>query len=194
MAKKSVVALLLVKAHSKRLPGKNVMNVKGKPMFLWNVEKCLELFKHVYVSSDSETILQMAETAGAIPIKRGEALCGDTPDIGVYVHASASFPKAVLGMVAVHANNPTIDVEDIRFAKELIERGFQEVMTCHPTTHGEDYHNQHNKIYGSIRGLSMKRLLNYGDAYKPNPDVLWVDKSIEVETQETFDLCLKQAL
>lgn len=188
----STVALLLVKEHSKRLPGKNTLDFNGKPMFLWNVEKCLAIFERVYVSSDSYHILEMATRAGAIAIHRGPELCGDTPDIPVYQHALSKMSN-VSGIVAVHANNPTIEQNLIAMAKKLVDIGIQEVMTCHPMTHLEHYHQQSNRIYGSIRAMTYERLLNYPDPYKPDPDVLLVDTSIEIETPESYAKCLRQA-
>lgn len=183
---------MLAKGTSKRLPGKNLKEFNGKPTFLWNVEKCLKLFKRVYVSSDSDEILQIAKDAGAIPIKRGEDLCGDVPDIPVYQHAFQEMGD-VFGVVAVHANNPTIRPELIERTRYLIELGANEVMTCYPMAHGDHYHSQYNKINGSIRGFSTTRLLTYKDPYKPTPEILIVDDSIEIETQESFDAALCQS-
>lgn len=151
-------------------------------MFLWNVEKCVQIFEKVYVSSDSEEILQLAKEHGAIPITRGEELCGDVPDIPVFQHAMEHMDCT--GLVAVHADTPLIDPDLIRTAKHLIELGVPEVMTCHPMTHGKDYKKQHNKVYGSIRGFSKERLETYQDPYRPNPEILLVDPSPEIETEE----------
>jgi CMP-N-acetylneuraminic acid synthetase len=186
---KSSVALLLVKENSTRLPGKNTMDFKGKPMFLWNVEKCLSLFDRVYVSSDSSRILKMATEAGAMAIRRGSELCGDVPDVPVYQHALSRM-RDVSAVVAVHANNPTISKNIIALTKKLLDSGVAEVMTCYPMTHGDNYHNQHNKIYGSIRGMRTERLENYPDPYHPNPEVLLVDRSTEIETPESFEQAL----
>ena len=188
---KSVAALLLVKEHSTRLPGKNTMDFFGKPMFLWNVEKCLRFFSNVYVSSDSQRILGMAAQAGALTILRGDDLVGDVPDIPVYQHA-IDFMEGVDGIVAVHGNNPTIEPNIIALVKHHIEIGVPEVMTCHPTTENPNYHEQHNKIYGSVRGMSVARLLLYGDPYKPKPNILIEDTSIEIETPESLEKAICQ--
>jgi len=111
------VALLLVKAESKRLPQKNTRNFHGDPMFLRNVEKCLRIFDKVYVSSDSPWILELAETYGAIPIQRSSVLCGDTPNIPVYQHALQFMNTEAI--VAVQANSPTINQNIIGLAKKL---------------------------------------------------------------------------
>lgn len=159
-------------------------------MFLVNVKKCLCIFDNVYVSSDSDWILDMAEKEGAKAIKRGEDLCGDVPDIPVFQHA-LTFMGPVEGIVAVHANNPTIDINLIATTKKLLEMGVSEVMTSYPMEGGgTGYKNQCAYINGSIRGISRDRLENYGDPYEPDPDVMLVDTSIEIETQEDFDQSL----
>jgi len=119
-------------------------------MFIWNVEKCLKIFSRVYVSSDDDWILSEAENIGAIPIKRGEELCGDVPNIPVYQHA-LTFMNGVDGIIAVQANSPTIKSKLIMEAKRYMEIGVQEVLTFHPD----------GTKYGSIWGLSTKRLKEY---------------------------------
>lgn len=152
------------------------------------------MFKEVYVSSDSNEILKLAKKAGAITIKRGENLCGETPDIEVFLHAYKHFrnKKDVLGMVAVHANNPTMDKARIYQAMRLIELGTPEVMSCYPMSKDKRYHKRHNRINGSIRGMSIERLKHYGDPYTPNPEVLIVDDSVEIETPKSFKAARKQ--
>lgn len=160
-------------------------------MFLWNVEKCLKIFDKVFVSSDSQEILDLASTAGAIPILRGEDLCGEVPDVPVFRHAFKQMWDCD-GIVAVHANNPLIDEKLIRQVKGIVELGVPEVMTCFPMEHESLYKKQANKINGSIRGIARERLENYPDYYKPDPEVLVVDNSIEIETIDDVDLCLSQ--
>lgn len=150
-------------------------------MFLWNVGKCLKIFPRVYVSSEDEWILEEAEDAGAIPIKRPLELCGETPNIPVYQHA-LEFMNGVDGIVAVQCNSPTINSKLIENAKHLLEMGAQEVMTKH----------QDGTIYGSIWALSRNRLKSYGDPYNPKPDVLLCDNSIDIHTEEDLLKAQKQ--
>jgi len=145
-------------------------------MFLINVEKCLKIFKKVYVSSDSNEMLSKAKRMGAIPILRDKELCGDTPNIPVYQHALKFMPKDIAGIVAVQANSPTIELSVITGAKMLIEEGKEEVMTCH-----ED-----RSIYGSVWAISLDKLMNYGDPYKPQPEVKIIDRSVDIHTMEDY--------
>lgn len=190
MTKKSV-ALILAKKNSTRLPGKNTLDFHGKPMFMVNVDKCLSMFDRVYVSSDDPWIIKKAESAGAVGILRGDSLIGDVPNIPVYLHA-LTYMGTVDNIVAVQSCSPTISAKLILTAKQLLEIGYQEVMTCHPIEHSDDYHEQGNKIYGSVWGLSREKLQNYPNPYKPTPDVLLVDTSIDIHNQEDYQkaLCL----
>lgn len=152
-------------------------------MYQWNVEKCLKLFDEVYVSSEKEEILQEAKAMGAIPIKRPDNLCGDTPNIPVYQHA-LQFMGNVDGIVAVQANSPTIFPGIIASVKRFLLNECSEVMTCHPD----------GKIYGSVWAMTKERLLNYGNPYKPTPEVLLVDESIDIHTAEDLNQALCQSI
>jgi CMP-N-acetylneuraminic acid synthetase len=177
----SLAGLILAKGGSVRLPGKNRRPFKGVPMFLVNTKKCLKIFSRTFVSSDDDWILEEAEDAGATPIKRPIELCGDTPNIPVYQHA-LQFMNGVDGIVAVQANSPTINSKIIENVKELLLMGANEVMTKH----------QDGTIYGSVWGLSRKRLENYVDPYKPKPDILLCDTSIDIHSSEDFIKALNQ--
>lgn len=150
-------------------------------MFLVNVEKCLKIFEKVYVSSDSDWILDEATRIGAIGIKRGEDLCGDTPNIPVYQHA-LQFMGDIKGIVAVQANSPTVEPNIIALAKDLLEKGVSEVMTCHV-----DY-----RIYGSVWAVNTEKLRTYGNPFKPFPQVLIVDKSVDIHREKDYNDALRQ--
>ena len=178
---KDIVGLILAKSKSNRLPQKNTRDFKGQAMFLVNVKKCLRIFDEIYVSSDSDYILDLATQVGAIGIKRGDELCGDTPNIPVYQHA-LQFMGDVDAIVAVQANSPTVESNLIILTKSLMERGIEEVMTC-----DLDY-----KIYGSIWAISTRKLRNYGDPYSPHPQILLVDKSMDIHTERDYEAACRQ--
>jgi CMP-N-acetylneuraminic acid synthetase len=151
-------------------------------MFIINVEKCKKIFKKVYVSSDSDDILKQAVQAGAIPIKRGTELCGDTPNIPVYRYCVRVIPERFGAIDAVQANSPSIDPQVIKTCKTLIEAEQDEVMTCH-----ED-----RTIYGSVWAIRRRRLSYYRDFYNPIPGVLVVDTSTDIHTLDDYKLALKE--
>ena len=153
-------------------------------MFLWAVEKLQQHLPEVYVSSDDDAILLLAEAVGAKPIRRSSNLGGDVPNITVYQHA-LGFMDAD-GIVAVQSCSPTVDDKLIKTARDLLLMGYQEVMTSKPIVSSADYHNQFHPIYGSIWALSRERLQNYDSPYHPNPEVLLVDCSTDIHTETDF--------
>ena len=170
-----ISALIIAKEHSSRLENKNFRDFKGKPMFVWNLEKCLKIFDHVYVSSDSEFILSKSQQLGAHIIKRPKELVGNVPNIPVYVHALSYMHDNPDVVFAVKADSPTIDELLIKSAKEIMQLpGVSELMTCH----------KDHKIHGSIWALTREKLLSYGNPYEFKPDILMIDKSTDIHTIE----------
>ncbi len=176
-------ALMLVKSESKRLPNKNSLVFHGKPMFLHNLDKCLGIFDRVFVSSDSDDILDWADSRGAIAIKRPIELCGDVANIPVYKHA-VQFMGDVDAIVAVQANSPTVLPIIIKEIKDAMNY-YDEAMTVHPD----------GKKYGSVWGISMARLNRYQsvyDFYNPDPQFIIEDHSVDIHTEQDFNNALIQ--
>ena len=67
-----VDAIILARGGSKGILGKNTIDFLGKPLLAWTIEQCLRTrsVDNVWVSSDSQMILDVAETYGAKTIKR----------------------------------------------------------------------------------------------------------------------------
>lgn len=61
------IAIIPARGGSKRLPGKNIKLLHGKPLICWTIEAALKskIFDKVIVSTDSQEIADIAEKAGA---------------------------------------------------------------------------------------------------------------------------------
>jgi N-acylneuraminate cytidylyltransferase len=75
-----VVSIILARGGSKGIPRKNVLDFCGKPLVAWSILQSLNTpeIDEVYVSSDSEEILKIAEKYGAKTIVRPDEIAGDT--------------------------------------------------------------------------------------------------------------------
>jgi len=75
-----VVAIILARGGSKGIPRKNVLNFVGHPLVAWSVMQAKQTkeIDEVYVSSDSDEILEIAQSYGAKVIKRPDEYAGDT--------------------------------------------------------------------------------------------------------------------
>ncbi len=86
-----IVALITARGGSKRVPGKNIRPVGGKPLILWTVEAALAArsLARVIVSTDAPEIADICRAGGAeIPFMRPAELAGDrSSHTGVILHA-----------------------------------------------------------------------------------------------------------
>lgn len=76
-----ILGLILARGGSKRLPGKNVRPLAGKPLVAWSVEaaRACAAIQDVVVSTDDAAIADAARQAGArVPFLRPPALAADT--------------------------------------------------------------------------------------------------------------------
>lgn len=83
-------AFIFARGGSKGLPGKNIMELAGKPLLHYSIEtaKACSFISEVFVSTDDNNIKQAAYDAGAIVIDRPAELAGDkSPEWLAWRHA-----------------------------------------------------------------------------------------------------------
>lgn len=76
-----ILGLILARGGSKRLPGKNIKPLLGKPLISWSIEASLacSAICRTVVSTDSQAIADLALAAGAdVPFIRPAALAEDS--------------------------------------------------------------------------------------------------------------------
>lgn len=76
---KKIFVLITARGGSKRLPGKNIKYLCGKPMIAYSIEQGLnsQYVDEVWVSSDDANILDVSEEYGAKVMKRQDELATD---------------------------------------------------------------------------------------------------------------------
>jgi len=74
------VALIPARGGSKRIPGKNIVDLVGKPLIAWTIEAALgcKLIEEVWVSTDCPEIAEVAKAFGASVHDRPKELASDT--------------------------------------------------------------------------------------------------------------------
>jgi CMP-N,N'-diacetyllegionaminic acid synthase len=75
-----VIAIILARGGSKGIPRKNVLEFAGHPLVAWSViqAKISKEIDEVYISSDSDEILEIAQRYGAKIIKRPDDISDDS--------------------------------------------------------------------------------------------------------------------
>ncbi len=135
MKKLSVAAIVPARAGSKRLPGKNRVELGGRPLFQWALELALnsKRFCGVVASSDDEAILDYAShltthLSGIVALRRPECLSNDKSlAIDYVLHALENWtslfkdiPKPDALMI-LQPTSPFTRVEDIEKAISLLQ-------------------------------------------------------------------------
>src|ERR1044071_1907784 len=117
--KRRVGAVGPARAGSKGLPGKNTRMLCGKPLLAWSIEAALACPKieSVWVTSDDEHALRIAEEYGARAYRRPAELANDTApmgaviaDFGRHLTTRGDAPEAVMVMYATHPLRTAADV------------------------------------------------------------------------------------
>ncbi len=103
------IAIVLARAGSKGLPGKNTLPVAGKPCVLWTIEAARRArsVARVVVSSDNEAVLRTAVEHGCEVVQRPDALAHDTAtidDAARHAHQAIGSPQSPI--VILYANVP----------------------------------------------------------------------------------------
>lgn len=126
MKKMGYLAIVPARASSKRLPGKNVLELCGVPLFLWSVKAgltCPEI-TDVVVTTDSPQYQKLAIDAGALcPWLRSPELSSDhasSADVVLdVIRRFPDFSSKYLGIVLLQPTSPLRSAADISSAVRL---------------------------------------------------------------------------
>lgn len=130
------VCIITARGGSKRIPRKNILPFRGRPMLEWSVSAALEsgAFDTVMVSTDDDEIADLALSAGAeIPFRRSAKTADDyatTADVLLevlrrYQEEGRSFELAC----CLYPTAPFATAEDLRDGRRrLEERGFDVIL------------------------------------------------------------------
>ena len=114
------VCIIPARGGSKGIPRKNIMDFCGKPLLAWSILQAQQAkaVNAVYVTSDDEAILRVAEDLGATPIRRSDELSTDTATSeAALLHAIDHIEKERAAKIDVvvflQATSPLREAEDI---------------------------------------------------------------------------------
>ncbi len=121
---KKILGIIPARAGSKRIPGKNIKLLVGKPLVAYSIEAALKskLLTHVAVSSDSAEVLKIAAQYPEVtPIQRPAELADDhSPAIDYVKHALQTLGENFDLVVILQPSSPLTLPEDIDHTIELL--------------------------------------------------------------------------
>ncbi len=118
------------RAGSKRLIGKNLLPLAGKPMIAYTITVAMQsrLFKDIYVCTEDQAIADVAKQYGAkVPVLMPPELCGDL----VASHVPCQYLADYLaehglvfqGLVCLQPTSPLRNVADLRAGVQRFAQG-----------------------------------------------------------------------
>ncbi len=134
------IAIIPARGGSKRLPNKNIIDFKGKPMIAWTIEVALQsgLFHRVLVSTDSSEIADIAKQYGAsVPFLRSQA-ADDYSPVSYATYYALQQCVQELGeeydiVTQLMANTPLRTAKDIQDSMEnFLNRSAVAQLSCFP--------------------------------------------------------------
>jgi CMP-N,N'-diacetyllegionaminic acid synthase len=124
-----ILALILARGGSKRLPNKNLRPLGGRPLIVWSIDvvKGLPSICNILVSTDSPSIAEISKIAGAyVPWLRPPELSSDmASSVDAALHAVNWYEKntgAVDGLLLLQPTSPFRSRETVQRGIELFEQ------------------------------------------------------------------------
>jgi CMP-N-acetylneuraminic acid synthetase len=121
------IAIIPARGGSKRLPNKNILSLGGIPLIAHSILYAQEnkaIIDAVYVSTDDETIKEIALQYGAKVIDRPENLSGDLePTVSAIKHVLESIDENIENVILLQATNPLRPQNLLEEAFEAYQNG-----------------------------------------------------------------------
>jgi CMP-N-acetylneuraminic acid synthetase len=119
----NVVALLPMKAHSARVPGKNFRPLVGKPLYRWMLDKLLSLavIDRVVINTDARAELSatgFSESGRILLRDRKVELCGDEVSMNLIIKDDIEdVPSDIY--IMTHTTNPVLSAKTVEHAIKM---------------------------------------------------------------------------
>ncbi|UTJ07338.1 cytidylyltransferase domain-containing protein [Arcobacter roscoffensis] len=153
---KTFLGIIPARGGSKRLPGKNVLDLCGKPLIAWTIEEGLnsKYIDKVVVSSDDDVILEISKKFEAETMKRPDEFASDTASTFDVIKHTISNLERYDYIVLLQPTSPLRNEKHINEAIELLEnKNADAIISVCEMEHSPLWSNTLNE------GLSMQDFL-----------------------------------
>lgn len=173
---KKVIALIPARAGSKRLPGKNILSLAGKPLLAWTIEaaKKSKYIDDVIVSTDDQATLLVAQEFGACcPELRPKHLSTDEATTqSVLFHVINRFGSDSQVVILLQPTSPLRNEKHIDEALELFnEKEAYSIVSLTPCEHPPEWSNvlpENKSLKGFLKNNGGKRSQEIETSYRLN--------------------------
>ena len=137
-----VLALIPARGGSKRLPGKNIRLLGGKPLIVWSIEIAKDIPEvcDILVTTDDSAIANVCrEKEALVPWLRPQELASDTAgSVDVALHALDWYESAkgeIDGLLLLQPTSPFRTKQNVRKSIELFSRNNRKTVIGVSPTH-----------------------------------------------------------
>ena len=113
--------IIPARGGSKRIPNKNLINLKGKPLIYYVIKESLKLTSEVYVSTDSQDIIKTSLGYNAKTILRPSSISNDFSKTEEAISHFLQYHTPYL-IVIVQPTSPLINYTHIQEGIDLIRK------------------------------------------------------------------------
>lgn len=208
----NIVAIIIARGGSKGIPNKNIMNFCGKPLIAWTIDACLKGgVTSVWVSSDSDKILEISKTFGANLIKRPKQFAEDTSSSEeAWSHAidylEIKMRNSLDWVIAPQVTSPLTESKDIAMGISKVKsQKFDSYFSCSPVSDVLLWETDKSDCLSSLnynwkdrkrRQDSKKQYIENGAFYIFKPEVLKENKNrfgnniglVEMDSWKIFEI------
>ncbi len=184
-----IIAIIPARGGSKRLPGKNIKDLAGKPMIAWTIEAAIQsdIFDHILVSTDDEEIAKISKAFGAnVPFLRPAEISTDhatTNDVVTHMvdWIENKYGQTVSIVTILQPTSPLRTAADIAQAFNLMkDKSAKAVVSVCELEHPIQFCNQLGPdgcMDGFIDSKNSKRTQELEAYYRLNGAIYILDKS-----------------
>lgn len=209
-ARKSITAIIPVKANSSRLPGKNLLPFGESNLLIHKIEqlKQVDEITDIIVSSDSDIMLEMAKNAGVQAIKRPEKYANESVPFGKFLdYLCEVLPNEHILWACVTSPlvEPYLYKKAIQIYFNKLSFGYDSLITLEPKQTffmdkngplnfktGLEHKNSEflEPIYHFTNGINIapkEKIAEWHYNYGPNPYKLLVNKREAIDIDDIYD-------
>lgn len=220
---KKFLAIIPARGGSKRLPGKNILALCGKPLISWSIEASLQsnYIDKTIITSDDNKILKIAQKYHVDLIKRPDILAQDhSSTFDSIVHALKNITEKFDYIVLLQPTSPLRKSFQIDEAIELLlnKKADEIISVClveHPiqwsstlsdnikmddfikqinTKRSQDL-DDHYRLNGAIYIISIQKMLEEKSLFLPcNCYAYKMDRMSSIDIDEKIDLIMAEAI
>ena len=147
---KSILAIIPARKGSKRLVGKNMLDLNGKPLIAWTIEEALKskYIDNIIISTDDENIINLSKQYKGInvPFVRSKGLSSDkATSLDVVLHAINYFScnhKNFDYVMLLQPTSPLRKSKDIDYSIEELSEEDKSVVSVCETDHSPLWSNR----------------------------------------------------